>query len=109
MNPMLSVPSPQDPIHVCIDRDLEDLIPIFLANRRKDLEKLRTALSQKDFETIGMLGHRMKGDGGGYGFQAITEIGRTMELAAGRHDQPAIGQALAQLEDFLSRVTVDFQ
>jgi hypothetical protein len=51
----------------------------------------------------------MKGDGGGYGFLAISEIGDTMELAAGRHDRPAIERLVAQLEDFLARVTVVYR
>ena len=101
--------SPQPPITVTIDPDLEDIIPTFLANRRKDLHTIRTALTEKEFETIGVLGHRMKGDGGGYGFHAISEIGGAMEMAAGRRDQPAIERSLAQLEDFLARVTVVYQ
>ena len=109
MTPSQPVSPAQEPIVVEIDRDLEDLIPIFLANREKDIQTLLSAIQENDFETIGMLGHRMKGDGGGYGFHAISEIGRTMELAAGRRDQPAIEQALAQLIDFLARVTVTFQ
>ncbi|MFO0707937.1 MAG: Hpt domain-containing protein [Nitrospira sp.] len=107
-NPQLTPTSPER-ITVYIDPDLEDIIPIFLANRHKDVATLRTAISQKDFETIRILGHRMKGDGGGYGFTAISEIGGVMELAAGRHDQPAIERQTAQLEDFLARVHVVFR
>lgn len=102
----MTIPSP---ISISIDRDLADIIPIFLANRRKDLETLRTALTSRDFSTIRMLGHRMKGDGGGYGFDAITEIGGAMELAAGRHDHPAIERLIAHLEDFLARVTIVYR
>lgn len=89
-----------------IDQDLKDIVPIFLANRQNDLQKLRRALAQHDFETIRVLGHRMKGDGGGYGFDKITEIGGVMELAAARHDHPAIERHTAELEDFLAHVTV---
>lgn len=102
-------PIANEPITVNIDSDLEHLVPTFLANRQKDLRTIRTALAEKDFETIGMLGHRMKGDGGGYGFHAISEIGGSMELAAGRHDQPAIERSTSQLEDFLARVAVVFR
>lgn len=102
-------PASNEPITVQIDRDLEDIIPSFLANRQKDLRTIRTALREKDFETIGVLGHRMKGDGGGYGFNAISEIGGVMELAAGRRDQPAIERSTAQLEDFLARVSIVYR
>ena len=99
-------PEPAHPLIVRIDRDLEDIVPIFLANRQKDVQTLRRALADADFSTIQMLGHRMKGDGGGYGFPQISEIGTAMELAAERHDSPASEQHIVQLEEFLARVQV---
>lgn len=107
----MQTPHPQstDRITVQIDQDLQGIVPIFLANRQKDLQTLRSALAQHDFETIRVLGHRMKGDGGGYGFDKITEIGGVMELAATRHDHPAIVRHTAELEDFLTRVTVVYR
>lgn len=102
-------PGSMDRITVQIAQDLQDIVPVFLANRQKDLQTLRSALAQHDFETIRMLGHRMKGDGGGYGFDKITEIGGVMELAAARHDHPAIERHTVELEDFLARVTVVYQ
>ena len=96
-------------ITLTIDLELEEIVPIFLGNRHRDVETLRTSLAAKDFETIRMLGHRMKGDGGGYGFQAISDMGDAMELAAGRHDHPAIERLMTQLADFLSRVTVIYK
>ena len=102
-------PESMNRITVRIDPELEDIVPIFLANRRKDLQTLRTALAEPDFETIHVLGHRMKGDGGGYGFDKITEIGGVMELAAARHDHPAIERQIAELEDYLARVTVVYR
>lgn len=94
---------------VRINRDLEEIVPIFLANRNKDLPTLRAALAAKDFSTIQTLGHRMKGDGGGYGFDQISTIGAVMELAAKRHDHQAIEEQIAELEDFLKRVEVVYQ
>ena len=102
-------PESTDRITVQIDRDLQDIVPIFLANRQKDLRTLRTALAQHDFETIRVLGHRMRGDGGGYGFGKISEIGGVMELAAARHDHPVIERCTAELEDFLARVDIVYQ
>jgi len=99
-------PNPTDRVLVRIDRDFEDIVPTFLANRQKDLQTLRKALAHADFATIQMLGHRMKGDGGGYGFPQISTIGAAMEQAAERHDVPAVEQHIVQLEEFLARVQV---
>lgn len=102
-------PGSTDRITVRIDLDLQDIVPVFLANRQKDIRTLRDALAQHDFETIRVLGHRMKGDGGGYGFDKISEIGGVMELAATRRDHPAIERHTSELEDFLARVTVVYR
>jgi HPt (histidine-containing phosphotransfer) domain-containing protein len=98
-----------DRITVTVDKDLEDLAPVFLRNRRKDLQTIRTALSEQDFETVKILGHRMRGDGAGYGFEAISLIGTVMESAATRRDRSVLEQQTQQLEDFLARVHVEYR
>ena len=45
-------PDTRTPIHVGISRDLEDIVPIFLENRRKDLQTLRVAVGAQDFATL---------------------------------------------------------
>ena len=94
------------PLTVKICRDLEGIVPIFLDNRKKDVRTLRNALGKQDFRTTQTLGHRMKGDGGGFGFDQITEIGAAIERAAKLEDCLTIEQHVVQLEDFLKRVTV---
>ena len=101
-------PKSSDRVTVRIARDFEDIVPGFLANRRRDIQTLRHALADKDFATIELLGHRMSGDGGGYGLDQISEIGGVMELAAKRQDYAASEQHVKQLEDFLSCVHVEY-
>ena len=96
-------------IIVEVSRDLEDIVPIFLTNRTKELPTLRNALAAQDFNTLQTLGHRMKGDGGGYGFDHISEIGTGLESAAKQQHVSAIEEHIAQLEDFLKRVSVVYR
>ena len=98
--------SGQDRIIVRIDPDLEAIVPGFLANRRRDLVTIEGCLKQGDFNTVRMLGHRMKGDGGGYGFDQISTIGDSLEQAVMVQDGPLIERQVALLKDFLSRVEV---
>lgn len=100
---------PMDQFTVEISRDLQDIVPIFLSNRRQDVRTLREALVKQDFGTVQALGHRMKGDGGGFGFDWITEIGAAMERAAKLEDHSTIEQHIVQLEDFLTRVVVVYR
>ncbi|MFO0699899.1 MAG: Hpt domain-containing protein [Nitrospira sp.] len=99
-------PQAHTPIRVEISSDLEDIVPTFLENRKKDLQRLQAAVASQDFATLQTLGHRMKGDGGGYGFDAISAIGARLETAAKQQDLPLSEQLIAELEDFLNRVIV---
>jgi histidine phosphotransfer protein HptB len=105
----LSHPESDGQITVEIDRELEEIVPTFLTNRKNDLQTLRNALTTRDFRTLQTLGHRMKGDGGGFGFDQITEIGTAMELAAKLEDCSSLEQHIAQLKDFLRKVTVVYR
>ena len=51
-------------VRISVDPDLRDFIPGFLHNRRRDIQTLLDAIAVGDFETIGTLGHRMRGDAG---------------------------------------------
>ena len=96
----------QPKIIVQIDPDLEAIVPGFLANRQRDLVTIEGCLKQGDLNTIRMLGHRMKGDGGGYGFDQISSIGDDLEQAVMVQNGPLIEKQVALLKDFLSRVEV---
>lgn len=91
-------------IIVQTDPDLADLIPGFLNNRVTDVASIRTLLGERDFDAIRLLGHSMKGAGGGYGFDKITELGDQIEVAALAADSAAIATANDELADYLSRV-----
>lgn len=97
---------PESRIIVHIDPDLEDLIPNYLAKRRKDCEKILAALDKNDLETIRILGHDMKGSGGGYGFDAITEIGALLEKSAKEADAEGITREISRLSVYLQQVEV---
>ena len=96
----------KDAIVVRIDPLLADLIPGFLQNRRQDLLTMRAALDDGDFKTVGRLGHGMHGSGGGYGFQAISDIGMALEMAAKNSDTAASQEWLDELSRYLDRVEV---
>ena len=93
-------------IVVQVDKALQDLIPGYLNARREDVRKLHRAIADKDLETIRLLGHSMKGSGGGYGFDGITEIGRQIEASAKNQDLEESRKLTETLKQYLDRVTV---
>jgi HPt (histidine-containing phosphotransfer) domain-containing protein len=96
-------------ITVYIDQGLEEIVPGFLENRRRDVQTIETALQENNMAQILTIGHRMRGDGGGYGLDAISIMGAALEQAAAREDWSAIRRHTAELIDFLARVTVVYQ
>jgi hypothetical protein len=51
----------------------------------------------------------MKGSGGGYGFDAITEFGATLEAAAKNANVAVVSDTLTALAEFLDTVEVVFE
>ena len=95
-----------DKIIVHVDADLEAIIPRFFELRAKDIYLINEGIEKKDFETIMRMGHSMKGAGGGYGFDYISEIGRAIEEAAKKNDADGIKEWALKLEDYLKKVEV---
>lgn len=97
-------------IVVYVDAELEDLIPGFLENRQSDIKSMSEALRQGDYETIRILGHTMKGTGGGYGFDAITEIGASLEQFAKDKATPEeIQKKIDELSTYLEHLKVVYK
>jgi len=96
--------APKGKFIVIVDEDLQDLVPGYLENRRKDVEELRGALARSDFEAIRVLGHKMKGSGGGYGFDEISEIGHALEDAAKQSQAAKIQEEIDRLQYYLDHV-----
>jgi HPt (histidine-containing phosphotransfer) domain-containing protein len=89
-----------------VDPEIAELIPGFLENRRKDIAAMLDAVQRGDFETVRVLGHSMKGAGGGYGLDAITEIGAALEQAAKQLNAAEIQNCVNELSCYLDRVEV---
>jgi HPt (histidine-containing phosphotransfer) domain-containing protein len=97
---------PLAPLFVRIDPELADLMPGYLANRRKDVAAIRSAVAEGNMETPRMVGHSMKGSGASYGFDAVTDIGKRIESAAREGMGEDVLRHVDSLEDYLNRVKI---
>lgn len=91
-----------------VDESLEALIPKYIERRVADVDALRAATLMHAFDEAQVIGHRMKGSGGGYGFDPITEIGSRIEQAAQDADESALGAATESLDRYLTEVQIVF-
>lgn len=93
-------------IHLHVDASLKELVPSFLAGRRKDLEALRRALHSGDLAAIRSVGHNIRAFSRLYGFDELTALGEQLETAAEEASTLRIVHLQGQLADYLERVEV---
>ncbi|MDP3736023.1 MAG: PAS domain S-box protein, partial [Hyphomonadaceae bacterium] len=86
-----------------LNRKIAGMAPAYLQNCRQNVAKMLDALDRIDFETVTMLGHNMKGSGGAYGFQGITDICAALQTAAENADNDASRRWVGELSDCLDR------
>jgi len=97
---------PGDEIVVTVDPELQSLMPGFLAKRRAEVDMLRAALAAADMAALRGVGHNLKGMGGGFGLDALTELGRQLEHRARAGDLDGTGAAVEAIADYVMRVEV---
>ena len=99
----------EDDYKVTVAKDLEDLIPVFMKNRHKELDALRVALASADFEQLRQLGHRMKGVGNSYGFSRVSTLGKHIEDGARSGDRALLQASITEYDDYLSKVQIAYE
>jgi HPt (histidine-containing phosphotransfer) domain-containing protein len=93
-----------DKIQLSVEPALRELVPGFLANRRKDLEVIGRALTSGNLEAIRVVGHNIRCFSRVYGFEELTALGEEIQQAAADASTLRIAHAQAQLASYLSRI-----
>ena len=92
-----------------IDKDLKPIIPQFMENRKKDIKEIESYLKKNNYKEIEIIGHSMKGSGGGYGFEEITKIGEKIEKAAKNENKEKIASQIEYLNTYLKEIEVVYK
>ncbi|MDH5561382.1 MAG: Hpt domain-containing protein [Deltaproteobacteria bacterium] len=93
-------------IRVEVDEELEEFVPDYLQAREKDYEAIHRFVKEGNFEQIQALGHKMKGSGGGYGFDYITECGKYIEQSAKDKSVEDIKVWVENLSEYLKKLEI---
>ena len=83
------------------DEEWAEMQEIYINHTSKELEKIKTQLNLDSIDSIRTFGHNIKGSGGMYGFNEVTELGLLIETAAKEGNLDSIKSNLEVLEDFL--------
>ena len=70
---------------------------------------MRESLNNGDYEKILNTGHSIKGAGGGYGFDHISEIGKAIEEAAEKKDTEEIQKRLKEFSSYLDSMHIVYE
>ncbi|MBP9234434.1 MAG: response regulator, partial [Hyphomonadaceae bacterium] len=80
-----------------LSQKLARMVPAYLQNCRLNVVTILDALDRADFATVTRLGHSMRGSGGAYGFQGITDICAALQEASENADDGASRKQLGAL------------
>ena len=94
---------------IYVDQELQNIVPAYLTGRNIDIHKILDAVEVDDFESIRIIGHTLKGTGGGYGFTEISNIGVNLEKAAIEKDSTTIYKVVKRLEAYITNLEVRYR
>jgi CheY-like chemotaxis protein len=92
------------PIVLRVKTSLADRAPAYLQNCRQNVIVMLDALDRVDFETVASLGHQMRGSGGAYGFQPITDICIALQEAGEIADADVSRKCVGELSNYLDGI-----
>lgn len=94
---------------VHVDASFEPLVPKFMTNRKNEVVTMQQSLSAQDLDAVSKVAHGMKGAGGSYGFDRVSEMAAVIEQAAKAGDAATIERHLPLLGSYLDRVKVVYE
>jgi CheY-like chemotaxis protein len=89
-----------------LDDSILPLVPDYIENRKKDIQRIRHALESRNFGIIEDLGHKMKGSGKCYGFDKISMFGHKIEFFAKEQNTDEIEESVGQMQEYLSTLHI---
>ncbi len=91
---------------IIIPKHLADLRPLFIENRRGELEALEHAFASGNLDQIADLATKVKECGTSFGAARLQEIGAELQAAAARADYEALAAYILMYRDYLALVRV---
>ncbi|WP_413559517.1 Hpt domain-containing protein [Bdellovibrio sp. HCB209] len=95
-------------IKVEIDADLQDLIPQFTENRKKDILALEDLISKNDLPAIAALTHKIKGAASSYGFMQLSEIAAQMEKLSKNNESAPLANLAQEMKAHFESIEIHF-
>ena len=85
------------------DEEWAEMQEMYINFTSKELEKIQKGMDTATMESLRTFGHNIKGSGGMYGFDSVTELGAKIEAAAKEDKLEEIRSFFKDLSDFLEQ------
>ncbi|MCU0289815.1 MAG: Hpt domain-containing protein [Acidobacteria bacterium] len=91
---------------IYLDPVLKDYVPQFLKALDEDIIRIIEYLHTKNFEKIRGIAHKLKGEGGTFGFDEAGKIGALMQTAAINENSAEIAHLIKRLDGYLKQIEI---
>jgi CheY-like chemotaxis protein/HPt (histidine-containing phosphotransfer) domain-containing protein len=89
------------------DPEFREIVIEFVDRLHANLDKMRSAASVQDYQTLGGLAHWLKGSAGTAGFNALTAAALPLERAVQEGDPAAIAVYLSEITQLADQIVID--
>lgn len=83
--------------------EILELRALYIEYLRGEIDTFRFLLARRDLSGIRELGHRLKGSGGSYGFDHISELGENIQNLPDRAEWEEIERLFNRLEEIYEK------
>jgi len=87
---------------------IKKFIPQFIENTKADIDKLKTALEVKDYESVHATAHSMKGYGKPFGFTEISETAAKIQILADQKQYNETKELVDYISWYMDNVTIEY-
>ncbi|SMF38159.1 Hpt domain-containing protein [Pseudobacteriovorax antillogorgiicola] len=91
-----------------VDKELEDVFPVYIRNRQEDLMNLEISLERKDFDVLKQIGHKVAGNAAGYGLQDLGKFAKDLESSAADKKLDECQKLVVQMKDYIKGLELKF-
>lgn len=93
---------------IILSKDLEEIIPKFIENRKKEINNIEKLIVEGDFNKVAEIGHEIKGVSGGYGFDQISIYGREIEENALKNEEGILKDLCKKIESYFENLEIEY-
>lgn len=91
-----------------VDKELEDVFPVYIRNRQEDLMNLEISLERKDFQVLKQIGHKVAGNAAGYGLKDLGAFAKVLESSAADKKLDECEKVVVQMKSYIKDLELKF-